>query len=222
MNTQFQPSRQKSYIKNQQGFTLVEVLIAVGLFTVIMIFGIGSVLSTNTAHKKSQAQRAVNDNLSFVIEDMSRNIRLGSNYRCEIGLGSISNDDGYSFSSGAIDPSPQNCEVGDEKLSISFDPMNANFDDTSDTTEQMGYVIYNNAIYKTSASTFDGSSHVFLKITSPEINIDEDKSGFTVIGVGADSIQPRAIIRLSGTITVKDVVTPFDIQTTVSQRELEE
>ncbi len=211
-----------SKIENQKGFTLVEVMIAIGLFVVVMVFGIGSVLSTNTAHKKSQSQRAINDNLSFVTEDMSRNVRLGSNYRCPMDLGTIFNDDEYSFQVSTIDALGQDCAVGDEGLSLSFDPMNANFDDPADTTDQMGYVIYNNAIYKTSASTFDGSVHTFIRITPPEVVIDESKSGFTVIGTESTSTQPRVIVRLSGTVNYKNITTPFDIQTTLSQRLLEE
>ena len=211
-----------SKIENQKGFTLVEVMIAVGLFVVVMVFGIGSVLSTNSAHKKSQSQRAINDNLSFVIEDMSRNIRLGSNYRCPIGLGSINPVDDYSFEVSTIDAQGQDCVEGNEGLSLSFDPMNANFDDPSDTTDQMGYVIFNDAIYKTSASTYDGSVHTFIRVTPPEVVIDEFKSGFTVIGTESPGTQPRVIVRLSGTVTYKNITTPFDIQTTLSQRLLEE
>jgi prepilin-type N-terminal cleavage/methylation domain-containing protein len=210
-----------SKIENQKGFTLVEVMIAVGLFVVVMVYGIGSVLSTNTAHKKSQSQRAINDNLSFVIEDMSRNIRLGSNYRCPIGLGSI-NPTGYEFTANITDATAQDCEFGDESLTLSFDPMNANFDDPADTTDQMGYVINGNAIYKASASTYDGSAHTFIRITPPEVIIDQFKSGFTVIGTETTGTQPRVIVRLSGTVNYKNIVTPFDIQTTLSQRLLEE
>lgn len=212
-----------SKIEKQKGFTLVEVMIAVGLFVVVMVFGIGSVLSTNTAHKKSQSQRAINDNLSFVIEDMSRNIRLGSNYRCPIGLGSINPDPtGYEFTANITDAAAQDCEIGDESLTLSFDPMNANFDDPADTSDQMAYVIYDSAIYKASASTFDGSAHTFIRITPPEIFIDMQKSGFTVIGTETTGTQPRVIIRLSGTVAYKNITTPFDIQTTLSQRLLEE
>lgn len=209
--------------QNQKGFTLVEVMIAVGLFVVIMVFGIGSVLSTNNSHKKSQSQRAINDNLSFVIEDMSRNIRLGSNYRCPINPGSVSNSDGYSFSISSVDYLTQDCVPGDEAFSISFDPMNANKSDVTDISEQMGYFIFDDgAIYKMSQNTFGGSIHNFIRITSPEIVIDRSKSGFTVIGTQTVGVQPRVIIRLSGTVKYKNIVTPFDIQTTVSQRELEQ
>lgn len=210
-------------IYNQKGFTLIEVMIAVGLFVVIMVYGIGSVLSTNNAHKKSQSQRAINDNLSFVIEDMSRNIRLGSNYRCPINPGSVSNSDGYTFSISTVDFIPQDCVPGDESFSLSFDPMNANVGDITDISEQMGYFIFDDgAIYKMSQNTFGGSIHNFIRITSPEIVIDRSKSGFTVVGTEVIGMQPRVIIRLSGTVKYKTIVTPFDIQTTVSQRVLEQ
>jgi prepilin-type N-terminal cleavage/methylation domain-containing protein len=50
---------QKSSYNNQKGFTLVEVMIAVGLFVVVMIAGVGAVLSANSSHKKTQSQRAI-------------------------------------------------------------------------------------------------------------------------------------------------------------------
>ncbi len=213
----------KLLLEKQKGFTLIEVMIAVGLFVVIMVFGIGSVLSTNNAHKKSQSQRAINDNLSFVIEDMSRNIRLGSNYRCPINPGSVSNSDGYTFSISNVDFLTQDCVPGDESFSLSFDPMNANTQDVTDISEQMGYFIFDDGgIYKMSQNTYGGSIHNFIRITSPEIVIDRSKSGFTVIGTQTIGVQPRVIIRLSGTVTYKNIVTPFDIQTTVSQRVLEQ
>src|ERR1700741_217077 len=68
--------------KKNTGFTLIEVMIAVALFTVIMTLGIGAVLNSNATHKKTQTLRSVMDNLSFIMEDMSRTLRLGSNYHC--------------------------------------------------------------------------------------------------------------------------------------------
>ena len=64
------------------GFTLIEIMIAITLFTAIMIIGTGAVLQTNLIHKKSQTMRSVMDNLNFIMEDMVRNLRLGSDYEC--------------------------------------------------------------------------------------------------------------------------------------------
>jgi prepilin-type N-terminal cleavage/methylation domain-containing protein len=209
-----------------RGFTLIEIMIAVGLFTVIMVVGIGAVLSTNQTHKVNQNQRQLIDNLSFVMEDMSRNLRLGSYYRCPAGVTYTSSPTTiYSFSS-VVDRDnggDNDCDNGTSNQ-IAFHPMNVPFD-PSNLEQEHAYVIFNDGIYKTNPNPFpaSGIANVFTRITPTDIVIDQTRSGFTVIGTGADGIQPRVIIRLSGTITLKDnVVTPFDIETTVSQRLLEE
>ncbi|MDO8659298.1 MAG: prepilin-type N-terminal cleavage/methylation domain-containing protein, partial [Candidatus Parcubacteria bacterium] len=64
------------------GYTIVETMIAVSLFLVITTIGMGSLLNTNLIHQKSQDMRSILDNLSFIMEDMSRNLRTGSSYHC--------------------------------------------------------------------------------------------------------------------------------------------
>ena len=203
-----------------KGFTLVEVMISVLLFTVVMVVGIGAVLNANTSQKKSQNQRNIMDNLSFVTEDMSRNLRLGSNYRCPADLGSPSSPDGFEFTfsapintSGAI---TVDCVPGSEWNSIAFDPMKPD-PDPAVFTDQVIYAITNHTIYK----SVDGGMN-FRRITDSSIEIDEARSGFAVIGTGPGAVQPRVIIRLSGKTTYKNVITPFNIETTVSERLLEE
>src|SRR3989338_6356066 len=66
----------------QKGFTIIEMMISVALFSIIMTMGIGALLNANSLHKKSQKLRAIIDNLNFVMEDISRNIRLGTDYSC--------------------------------------------------------------------------------------------------------------------------------------------
>src|SRR3972149_1703934 len=69
-------------LQSKRGFTLIEIMIAITLFTAIMIIGTGAVLQTNSVYKKTQTMRSVMDNLNFIMEDMVRNLRLGSSYHC--------------------------------------------------------------------------------------------------------------------------------------------
>src|SRR4026209_1259047 len=64
------------------GYTVIETMIAVSLFIIIVIAGMGALLNANLLHQKSRDMRSIIDNLSFVMEDMSRNIRTGTNYYC--------------------------------------------------------------------------------------------------------------------------------------------
>ncbi len=181
----------------QKGFTLIEVMIAVALFIIIMTIGTGAVLNSNNTHKKTQAVRAVMDNLSFVMEDMARNLRLGSNYHC----GDISNIE-----------TPQDCQ---SSLMIAFEGQTGVSNNPSD---QIVYgITTDNKITK---STDGGATSKTL--TPPEVSIDPAKSGFTVVGsapfLTPDKNQPRVIIRLSGTVTYKDFKSVFNLETTVSGR----
>ena len=82
----------KKYFKQQNnrkkipgrvwGFTLIETMIAVSIFTIIVTIGMSSVLNASLIHNKSQDMRSIIDSLSFTMEDMSRNLRTGYNYHC--------------------------------------------------------------------------------------------------------------------------------------------
>src|SRR5574343_971807 len=71
------------YLKNNKsGYTIIETMIAVSVFLVVIMIGMGALLNANSIHQKSQNMRSIMDNLSFVMEDMSRNLRTGYNYHC--------------------------------------------------------------------------------------------------------------------------------------------
>lgn len=192
-------------IKNKKGFTLIEVMIAVGLFTVVMVVGIGAVLNVNTAYKKTQKMRALIDNMGFVMEDMTKSIRTGTLYHCPTVLPDIT------FTSSSLSPfDATNC-IG-QMLSIAFQPASSL--NTTLSQNQYAYVIVSGVVYKL---TSDGSPPV--QISPSEITIDGGKSGFVVAGNDPTSPeQPRVMIRLEGKITYRGNDTPFELQTTVVSR----
>lgn len=166
-------------INKTAGFTIIETMIAISLFLIIVTIGMGSLLNANLLHQKSQDMRSIMDNLSFIMEDMSRNLRTGYDYQSAIG--------------------------GE----ISFKHIN------NGTEEQWAYKIYDDGSIRKS---IDNGTEV--QLNPDEIKISE-ASGFTVTGTEpGDSLQPFVTIKLIGTITSpKDnIVTPFSLQTSVSQR----
>ena len=66
----------------QGGYTIIETMIAITLFIIIVMAGMGALLNANLLHQKSQDMRSIVDNLSFVMEEMSRNLRTGFDYQC--------------------------------------------------------------------------------------------------------------------------------------------
>jgi len=201
----------RKVLNEAKGYTIIETMIAISLFTIIVISGMGALMSA--IHQKSQGMRSIMDNLSFITEDISRNLRTGSKYHClETGE--------------TIDPlranelsTPKSCESGG--WAIAFEPPKG----TSSFGDQWVYYISNDGkIFKVAGGPYEGEN--FVQLTPDEVVIDSGASGFTVFGAESpttgDLRQPFAIIRLVGTITYReDIVTPFSIQTAVSQRQVD-
>ena len=72
-----------------KGYTIIETMISVSLFLVIVMAGMGALLNSNLLHQKSRDMRSIMDNLSFIMEDLSKNLRTGYNYHC---VDDLSND----------------------------------------------------------------------------------------------------------------------------------
>lgn len=90
---------------SKSGFTLVELLVAVALFTLVASMSIGALVAIFDANKKAQSTKTVIDNLNFSIENMTRTVRFGSRYHCNV--------------SGSYDQ-PEDCPNGGDLLAITF------------------------------------------------------------------------------------------------------
>ncbi|MEK7122086.1 MAG: type II secretion system protein [Patescibacteria group bacterium] len=76
----------ESKITNQKkGFTLIEMIVSLGVFSTAVLIILGSILSISDAQKKMVNLQIVEDNLRFAVDTMSREIRTGSVYNCEGG-----------------------------------------------------------------------------------------------------------------------------------------
>lgn len=180
----------KRVLSTETGFTIIETMISVALFVVIVMAGMGALLNANLLHQKSQDMRSIMDNLSFMMDDMSRNLRTGYNYHC------IDNGD-------LLATNPHTCVSGG---GISF---------KSELGPQWVYAIYPDGTIQKSV---DGGV-IFTILTPPEVSINSISS-FSVLGAEPppNKQQPFVTIKLVGTITYKSIVTPFSLQTSASQR----
>ncbi len=68
--------------KKQKGFTLVELLVSMGLFSIVMMISIGTLLSIVDANKKARSLIAVTTEMNFLFDSMMRTIRTGYAYDC--------------------------------------------------------------------------------------------------------------------------------------------
>ena len=71
--------------RTQQGFTLVEMVVSLGLFTIIMFIATSAFLNIVNTDRKARSVRIAADNLNIALEDMSRRIKTGSSYYCGAG-----------------------------------------------------------------------------------------------------------------------------------------
>lgn len=68
--------------QTKRGYTLIELVIAVGVFAVIMMLASGSYFMMISVIRQTQATASGINNLSFAIETMTRTIRTGTDYGC--------------------------------------------------------------------------------------------------------------------------------------------
>lgn len=68
---------------SQLGFTLIEMIVSLGLFSIVITVSVGALLVLIATNEQLQAEQSVMTNLSFALDSMSREIRTGTNYYCD-------------------------------------------------------------------------------------------------------------------------------------------
>jgi prepilin-type N-terminal cleavage/methylation domain-containing protein len=88
---------------NTHGYTLIELVVAVTIFTMVSVGVLSSLLSVIDASRQQQAYNEAVDSLNFVVDDMMRRIRTGYNFHC--GTGSDTDNgtcNSFSFTSSEV------------------------------------------------------------------------------------------------------------------------
>jgi prepilin-type N-terminal cleavage/methylation domain-containing protein len=70
------------YKKFQQGFTLIEMIVSLALFSVVITISVGALLALIASNQQLQDEQSVMTNLSFAVDSMTREIRTGTSYYC--------------------------------------------------------------------------------------------------------------------------------------------
>lgn len=176
------------------GFTLIELMVSLSIFSIIMVISMGAVLSIVEANRKSRSLTLSMNNLNLVVETMARNIKFGTNWvlsSCTGGVNctEVTFDDRFTLPAQAL-------QKVSYRLSLSGTSMERRITLGPNAT----------ADYET--------------ITAPEITIQN--FSLTPRGVGNDNKQPLLILTVRGVVGTKvSNQTSFDLQSAVSQRELE-
>lgn len=183
--------------KGNSGFSLVELLVAMGVFVVIVMFTMGSVLGILDAGRKSKAINAVMTNLNFTLEVMSREIKFGTKYYCGTELSPFT---GYN-----------NCSTPQDSVSFV----------ASDGSE-ITYKLTNNQILKsTNGGTYVAVTAPDIIIQNLKFFVFNSYPQ-SACPVNCDYAQPKVVIFIQGYAGTKpSIQSSFSIQTSVSQRTLD-
>lgn len=68
--------------KKQSGFTLIEMIVSLALFSVVVTIAVGALLVLIASNQRLQNEQSIMTNLSFALDSMTREIRTGTNYYC--------------------------------------------------------------------------------------------------------------------------------------------
>ena len=195
----------------QSGFTLVELLVSLALFTIVVVAAVGSLYTINQASVKVNAMRTVLDNLNFATESMSRTIRTGSDIVC----GGVSN----------LNQSQPNCPFGNSNgpaQEISF------LSTLAGSTGGLDYRRVPTPGSSTGAHEIqkctvqNGTLLNCVAVTAPEMDVTQ--LFFFVAGTGTnDGQQPSVTMIIQGIASAgSGNLAPFAVQTFISQRAAEQ
>lgn len=192
---------QKIIFSKVNGFTLVELMVAISIFMIIVLIALGALISSSDIAKRSKALRSAMDNVNFSMESMTRTLRMGSDYTCVTSGSSV------------------------------VLPVSTNYDCSLSTSGGGAIVftraddsIQRNFAYRLVERADRSNSFVLQRcdpncsnLTSDDVNIE--RLSFYVNGSDTtDNIQPSVYILMKGSVIIKGVPTSFAIQTITSQR----
>lgn len=204
-------------MKSVHAFTLIEIMVAVSIFAVVMLVGVGALLTMVEVNKRAQGINSVMNNLNAAMEQMSRSIRVGATYYC---------GDSAVEPAPSVLASPRDCPVSGGLL-LAFEPTGG---DPEDVDDQTVYRLNGTHLERSLCSgrnqtcgSAGEKNGAWVSITAPEVIITDFR--FYVTGstplLSGDTEQPRVVMVVQGTAQVQGGPTEFKVQSSVTQRLLD-
>ena len=207
----------KSFFKfkiknNTKGFTLIELMVVVALFTTIMVVSVGALFSAQAINTKLQQTQVILDGVNLSIEEMVRDIRYGSIFYC---TNSVPNST----------PDRLSCAYPNGNNVLVFKPSNS-LTGVNSSNDRVAYYVSNGSLFKKEFPEGDTTQSP-IQVTASDIVVE--KLSFYVKGAETNSksdyIQPVVTLSISGvTNPSQQNVTPvrFSVQTTSSTRKIDQ
>lgn len=188
--------------RSRLGFTLVEMMVSVSIFSIVMLIGVGALLSLIETNRRAQGINSVINNLNAALESMSRSIRVGTTYYCQ---------DSAVPPTASVLATTVSCPSGG--VLLGFESSSG---DLSDVNDQVVYRLNGTQLER----SLD-SGATWVSLTAPEVLIESFNfyvSGADSLSENGDTTQPRVVMKIRGSAEVPGGTTQFNVQTTVTQR----
>lgn len=180
----------KNKFRLKKGFTLIEVLVSMGVFTIIMVMIAGTISSMMAARISARNTRVALDNVSTAIEYIIREVRSGGTYHCNISVGDVN--------------LPRDCSAGANSFS---------FFDVDGNRIVYRFDAANGVIIS------DGAIAPNLRLNEPtEFWVDSFIVSVEGAEVTTDTVPPFVTFKIAGHAFGSTDPLPMIFQTSVSQR----
>lgn len=117
----------KTKIKN--GFTLIELIIVLGIFVILISIAIGGFINALRGQRVAVGLMEINDNMGLVMEQMAREIRTGYNFISAFGELQFKNSKGenvlYKLNLEGDDSNPKKYSIERAINSAALEPLTA-------------------------------------------------------------------------------------------------
>tara|TARA_B100001989_G_scaffold251523_1_gene230914 strand:+ start:2520 stop:3185 length:666 start_codon:yes stop_codon:yes gene_type:complete len=216
----------KNYHSTQKGFTLIEMIVSLAVFSTVITIAVGALLMLIGTNQRLQDEQTVMTNLSFALDSMTREIRTGTNYYC------LSDDD--------IDGGGAGQRIFEDGEDLDFSPTQDCVDGNNDSSPRryhgMSFVESGQSITEVAntriAYFVDLTSGIMYRRISGQAAEQITSSGLEVVhaeffvtgstrlvdgGAGADK-QPTVTIVLEARDRTSESGETYHVQTTVTQR----
>lgn len=179
----------------ENGFTLIEVLVSIALFTVVLTISMGTILVISDSNKKARSLMTVMTNLNFAVDSMTRSFKVGENPSLF--------DDG-------------DCLNGFKTTEYDYAGAEGSKRDVTYCFAESGSEP--NVRGRITKRVVSSSADETVDFTPPDVDIDH--LSFYISGTTPLN-QPILYINMEGTVKINEKISSnFSIQTSVSQRKL--
>lgn len=215
---------------NTKGFTLIEALVSLGIFSIVVVAASGVILSIISSNKKNQAISSVVNNLNYSIESMVRDIKTGYNYHCDLEYVIENPNEDYKLenfkliqdscsSSGGTNSITLISTISGKEQVVKYE-LGVNYVEVNGEGVEEKYIkktVYVETGGVVTAQTYPLTDTKNIQVTGFSLNVI---SPTPLIPRGnGDPAQPYVSLIIKGTAKVNQInISDFFIQTFISQR----